>query len=222
LLAAAVLVGGLCLAPPLAAAPPSPQPSANQQIADAIAEQIRQSGQLRQYTIDIEFTDGTAELTGQVADQMQREEVLRLVQGVPGVDRVRDRLVLANSAPITRVQNPLPPTEPGPLPRPVPGNGPPPEPMPIFQAPPGTAGPPDANPPRMPPFAWPSYSPYPNFSRVAYPLNYPAQAWPFIGPQYPFPKVPLGWRSVKLEWQDGHWWYGPKSTKYNFWKLKYW
>ncbi len=39
------------------------------------------------------MNNGTAELTGTVADQFQRDETLRLVQGVPGVERVQDRLV---------------------------------------------------------------------------------------------------------------------------------
>ena len=49
-----------------------------------------------------------------------------------------------------------------------------------------------------------------------YPQTYPYNAFPFIGPFYPFPKVPLGWRKVVLEWEDGHWYYGklvqPRTT----------
>ena len=80
----------------------------------------------------------------------------------------------------------------------------------------------DLNPPKMPPYAWPTYAPYNNFARVAYPEAYPYNAWPYIGPVYPFPKVPLGWRSVKLEWQDGYWWFSKVATKYDWWRLKYW
>ena len=29
---------------------------------------------------------------------------------------------------------------------------------------------------------------------------------PNIGPFYPYPQVPLGWRRVSLEWDDGWWW----------------
>jgi hypothetical protein len=94
------------------------------------------------------------------------------------------------------------------------------EPMPIYQAPPPT--PYDLNPPKMPPYAWPTYAPYNNNSRVAYPDAYPAQAWPFIGPMYPFPKVPLSWRAVKLEWQDGYWWYSTHGTSHDWWRLRYW
>src|SRR5207248_8338899 len=105
---------------------------------------------------------------------------------------------------------------------PMPSNMPA-EPMAIFQAPPGMGGGgPGMAPPPMPPYAWPTYAPYNNYSRVAYPELYPQQSWPFIGPMYPFPKVPLGWRSVKLEWQDGHWWLSRYATPHDWWMLKYW
>jgi hypothetical protein len=74
----------------------------------------------------------------------------------------------------------------------------------------------------MPPYAWPTYAPYNNFSRVAYPMNYPYQSWPYIGPCYPFPKIPPGWRSVKLEWEDGHWWYSRTATGEGYWRLRFW
>ena len=80
----------------------------------------------------------------------------------------------------------------------------------------------ELTPPSKPPYAWPNYAPYNNFSRCAIPQAYPAQAFPFIGPVYPFPKVPLGWRSVKLEWDDGYWWFSRVGNKYNWWKIRYW
>jgi hypothetical protein len=190
------------------------EPSANQKLANVIAEQLRQSGQLHQYRIDIAVTDGVAHLTGAVADQTQREEVLRLVQGVAGVERVSDSLSLGGT--ITTVQG----HELAPPPRLVPGAGPAVDPVPAVAM--AQPGPYDLNPPRMPPYAWPTYAPYNNFSRVAYPEAYPYQSFPFIGPCYPFPKVPLGWRSVKLEWEDGHWWFSKVQTKHDWWRLRYW
>ena len=83
-------------------------------------------------------------------------------------------------------------------------------------------GAPGMQPPPMPPNAWPAYAPYNNYSRVGYPTLYPYQAFPFIGPQYPFPKVPLGWRAVTLQWQDGFWWYSTHSTSHDWWRLRYW
>ncbi len=60
--------------------------------------------------------------------------------------------------------------------------------------------------PAMPGYAWPSYAAHPNYGAVAYPQQYSATAWPYIGPFYPYPQVPLGWRKVTLEWDDG-WWF---------------
>ena len=216
---------GLEKAPSLSAAPSS----ANQQLADAIARTVRQSGQLHGFNIDVVCRGGLVEVGGTVADQPQREEALRLIQGVPGVERVLDRLTLtdgslrqAQAVPAPALQMPAlqpAPLQPGPF-QPPPPNPAVPEPRPIFQAPPPALG--GLNPPRMPPYAWPTYAPYNNFSRVGYPLAYPNNAWPFIGPCNPFPKVPLGWRSVKLQWEDGYWWYSRTATKYDWWRLRYW
>jgi hypothetical protein len=59
--------------------------------------------------------------------------------------------------------------------------------------------------PCLPNYAWPSYAAYPNYAAVTYPKQYSPTAWPFIGPFYPYPQVPLGWRKVTLEWDDGWW-----------------
>jgi osmotically-inducible protein OsmY len=61
------------------------------------------------------------------------------------------------------------------------------------------------NQPNVPEHAWPSYAPYDNMAAVTYPSMYDASAWPYIGPYYPYPQVPMGWRSSTLEWDDGHW-----------------
>ena len=60
--------------------------------------------------------------------------------------------------------------------------------------------------PHLPNYAWPSYAAYPNYAAVTYPKQYSPTAWPYIGPFYPYPQVPLGWRKVTLEWHDGWWW----------------
>lgn len=59
--------------------------------------------------------------------------------------------------------------------------------------------------PYMPKKAWPSYASYPNTAAVQYPKRHCASAWPYIGPYYPYPQVPDGWRKVTLEWSDGYW-----------------
>ncbi len=58
----------------------------------------------------------------------------------------------------------------------------------------------------MPGYAWPTYASYPNYAALTYPRQYSPTAWPYIGPFYPYPQVPLGWRKVALEWDDG-WWF---------------
>jgi len=61
------------------------------------------------------------------------------------------------------------------------------------------------NQPNFPNYSWPSYAQYPNYAAVTYPSQYAASAWPYIGPFYPYPQVPLGWRRAVLEWDDGYW-----------------
>jgi hypothetical protein len=232
--------------------PIAPASGDNQKLADAVAAQLRQSALLHDYGVDVAASSGTVELTGTVADQHQREEVVRLAQGVPGVSRVIDHTTVATKG-VSRVQAVVPPppagerlpapgAEKGRLPAPLPGaEAPAPAPAPGAVVPGpvpgyGGAGAPEpapvgntpiapytmVNPPRMPPYAWPTYAPYNNFSRVGYPAAMPYNAWPFIGPIYPFPKIPLGWRSVKLQWDDGYWWYGRVGCKYDWWKIRYW
>lgn len=200
----------------------------NQELANTVAASLQKIG-LRGYTIDISAKDGVVELTGRVADKIQHDEVIRTTLSVPGVKSVVDGLIAANFAQIRPVQSVSPSPvviENGQPPMADPGVLPPPamqpiiDPIPITQ--PFGAAPYDLNPPKLPPYAWPTYAPYNNYSRVAYPTQYPYNAWPFIGPFYPFPKVPLGWRSVTLEWQDGHWFLGRNGTKHDYWRIRYW
>ena len=80
-------------------------------------------------------------------------------------------------------------------------------PMPAYVPGPGnTQQPACYDQPNMPNYAWPSYAANSNYAAVTYPKQYSATAWPFIGPFYPYPQVPLGWRKVSLEWDDG-WWF---------------
>jgi hypothetical protein len=83
------------------------------------------------------------------------------------------------------------------------GNAPP---MPSYV--PGTGGgvsPAVYDHPNMPGYAWPAYASHPNYAGLTYPKQYSPTAWPYIGPFYPYPQVPLGWRKVVLEWDDGWW-----------------
>jgi hypothetical protein len=80
----------------------------------------------------------------------------------------------------------------GPIPAYVPGTG-------------GGVAPAKYDQPHLPRHAWPAYAAYPNYGAVTYPKQYSPTAWPYIGPFYPYPQVPLGWRKVTLEWDDGWW-----------------
>jgi hypothetical protein len=239
------LAGSGRAADPVPAIAPLPATaSANQRMADTIADRLRDSGQLHGFALDIGFDQGVVEVSGRVANRAQHDAALRIVQGVAGVEHVVDRVevgagqanpadvvpVRAEEQPPSRLPQPLPtapavppPSSAAPAPAPPPGAPPAgaaaPEAVPSFQAPPPS--PYDLNHPRMPPYAWPTYAPYNNYSRVGYPLAYPYNAWPFIGPCYPFPKIPPGWRCVKLEWEDGYWWFSKLMTKYDWWRLRY-
>jgi hypothetical protein len=234
----------------------------NQDIAESIADELRASAQLKDYTINVRYMRGVAQLSGEVVNLSQHDEAIRIAGHSPGVEHVVDELKvvapLAAKAPTPLVpiqattpapqqdgdqvlpaqatnpqpvpapsRLPLPPAPvtpgavppPTALPAPPPGAAPVMEAMPSFQAPAPSAY--DLNPPRMPPYAWPTYAPYNNYSRVAYPTAYPYNAWPFIGPCYPFPKIPPGWRAIKLEWRDGYWWYSKLMPKYDWWRLRF-
>lgn len=79
-------------------------------------------------------------------------------------------------------------------------------PAPSYAAGPGGVQPVRYDMPHFPAYSWPSYAAYPNYAALTYPTQYSPTAWPYIGPFYPYPQVPLGWRKVKLEWDDG-WWF---------------
>ena len=72
--------------------------------------------------------------------------------------------------------------------------------------------------PCMPNYAWPSYAAYPNYAAVTYPKQYSPTAWPYIGPFYPYPQVPLGWRKVTLEWDSGWWFLDFKDQPASCWR----
>lgn len=202
-------------------------------LAQTIARKLESSGKLSRYRVNVlNQGNGTIDLVGEVADESQRLAVIDLVRGVPGVSVVRDWLQVRNDSELMRTQGVIQPI-PLPPPTPFPGGFDPkglkppervdglPEPLPIFQAP-GGAPNPSLQPPPMPPYAWPTFAPYNNYSRVAYPNAYPYEQWPFIGPMYPFPRVPLGWRSVSLTWEDGHWWFHRNPTGHDWWRVRYW
>ncbi|SMP66062.1 BON domain-containing protein [Neorhodopirellula lusitana] len=77
--------------------------------------------------------------------------------------------------------------------------------QPVPMAPAAPAGAPRYDSPNLPNYAWPGYAASPNYAALSYPQQYSPSAFPYIGPFYPYPQVPLGWRKVSLEWDDGWW-----------------
>jgi hypothetical protein len=281
-------------------------------LAATVAGRLRDSGALSGYRVNVKAKQGTVWLEGRVSDPRQLAAAMEIAEGIPGVERVVNRLVIENptpprteaAAPFALPSNSLPSNAPPaaaqafavakagsakaasaaqaaprtaapgrpPLPlaavngRPVPraGAGVAPrgvrpvsggEPMMLpgpggydgsyvdGQMVPGTMRMSDGGPgypggpggfaggqpmpmggtgrmggtgmppipmrgdgPNMPNYAWPSYAAYPNYAALQYPTQYSPTAWPYIGPFYPYPQVPLGWRRVSLEWDDGWWW----------------
>jgi hypothetical protein len=92
-------------------------------------------------------------------------------------------------------------------------------PMPMYTAAANPAGvaPARYDQPCMPNYAWPSYAAYPNYAAVTYPKQYSPTVWPYIGPFYPYPQVPLGWRKVTLEWDSGWWFLDFKDQPASCW-----
>lgn len=188
----------------------------NQTTANAIAQALKSAG-LSGYDMEIRYQHGVAVLSGSISSPRQAAMVSQVVSRVPGVRRVNNQLRVASAK-----AQPMPG---GPMPRgPISMPGPP---MPGQQIQPAVAwqnggaapvqapasymhGGPGArqtvyNNPNLPSYAWPTYASYPNSAQITYPKQYSASAWPYIGPFYPYPQVPMGWRKASLEWDDGYW-----------------
>jgi hypothetical protein len=192
----------------------------NQQLADDIALEMKKSGRLANYSINISAEGGVVTLAGRVASPQQRAEALNIARIQAGVVAVEDKLAGGDEASLVAVNFVQPPantTAPSPgfvppgynaLPTRAPAvdaHGKPiPEPFPQNAFPGGLA--PYSDTPVIPPYAWPAYTPYNNFASMAYQTQYPSGAWPFIGPPHPYPMIPSGWRSVNLRWRRGYWW----------------
>ena len=69
----------------------------NQEVADQIAKNLKQSGKLSDYRIAVKFQDGTATLKGRVVSQEQMNTALKLVFKTPGVSRVVNQLAIGGS-----------------------------------------------------------------------------------------------------------------------------
>lgn len=207
-------------------------PSANDMtVTDAVISKLGQAksaGNLRGFELDVSTVGGDVWVKGSVASQAQKDLVLDIVRRTSGVSRVIDDVQVIGGQ-VRQVSTGTPAPDPVPQGSSMPIAGVPmaprafapsglasatmgggyagggsPVPMQMGGAEYG-AGAPRYDQPNMPSYAWPSYAAYPNYAAVTYPKQYSPSAWPYIGPFYPYPQVPLGWRKVSLEWDDGLW-----------------
>lgn len=189
----------------------------------------KSDGRLQNFDIDVSTVDGEVWTRGYVATPEQKQFVLGTIQRTPGVRKVIDDLSVTGN--VRRASNEVP----TPSSMPVVGSGAPRAfapsalangsmggvpmqggamaPVPMQGGPGYGGGAPRYDQPNMPNYAWPSYAAAPNYAAVTYPKQYSASAWPYIGPFYPYPQVPLGWRKVALEWDDGLWYLDFTSKK---------
>jgi hypothetical protein len=198
------------------------QAASNQETAERIKQALLQA-RLGGNDINIDYANGVATLTGAVNTPDQKHAAQSAAGKVPGVKRVENKLAVTEPtgrptipeavarSPRARQVNVQAAYE-GQAYTPVAGQGGlqpaepvAPAPSPMYGAPTGAASHVIYNQPNNPSYAWPSYAQYPNYAAVTYPTQYAASAWPYIGPFYPYPQVPLGWRKATLEWDDGYW-----------------
>jgi hypothetical protein len=268
------------------------QSDAESVMAQQIGRELKESGQLQNYRIGIEFQNGIAKLSGSVTSAEQRDTAVQLARQVQGVSHVVCNLTCpadgldasgtqnsfnaysetelaaaqaeqpnvmhaygenmpAAAAPIRRAPRPMTNgARPSPQRAPSRGNMPLPsqlatgagnpgvrqasaqypyaampaydgyqpgmaggmaagageQAVPVGFVPHGHGRGPSYENAQMPGYAWPTYASYPNYAALTYPKQYSPTAWPYIGPFYPYPQVPLAWRKVSLEWDDG-WWF---------------
>jgi hypothetical protein len=193
----------------------APAMSQNQATANAVASALKTSRSLSAYRIEIETNNGVVTLAGSVSNGTQKREALVLASKVAGVSSVVDQIQVVDAR-VRQAQYPqqvamgnhfghggsaAPMYEGAMTSAPVAA----PDGSPVPEGP-AAMGVPTGAGPNQPNYAWPSYAPTGNFSAVGYPTAYPWQAWPNIGPFYPYPEVPQDWRAVTLRWDDGIWW----------------
>lgn len=209
------------------------------QIGQEVIERLRQQkqrGNLRNFKVNVDVNGGSVWVKGRVASTAQQQLVLDIARRVPGVTQVVNDLTVRSAVERTSAETPVRMQD---EPAAIGSGARTANQMPLAfssarmaatssngMAVGGHAGAPlrshfpssglGAAParydhPNMPGYAWPSYAPYPNYGAVSYPKQYSPSAWPYIGPFYPYPQVPLGWRKVTLQWDDGWWFLDFKS-----------
>lgn len=211
----------------------APAGMSDQQVVAGVVSALgtaQQQGHLKGFGVDVKCNQGIVSLTGRAGSAQQRNQILDIVHSAPGVQGVDQSISLigqpvgANQGgiPAQLASNRMAPVH-GQVPamnapyqmnQPVPVQqaGAPVMGAPVQGAPVpmayggGGGGAPRYDSPNLPNYAWPGYASHPNYAALTYPQQYSPSAWPYIGPFYPYPQVPLGWRKVSLEWDDG-WWF---------------
>jgi hypothetical protein len=215
-------IASLACMPALRVAAAAPDDRA---VAQQIAQDLKDSGQLRDYRVGVKFQNGVAWLMGNVINKLEVTGAsTESVQQAGGLSS-EEYAVQPAVQPMARPAMPMQARPAGNMPvpyarvgqngvqqanfpgatmsaMPAGGGG---GYAPGGYAPGGPAQPVVYDNAQMPGYAWPSYAAYPNYAAVTYPQQYSPSAWPYIGPFYPYPQVPLGWRKVTLEWDDGWW-----------------
>lgn len=190
-------------------------PPTNQEMAERIATALGKAG-MSGFDLEVRFEDGNALIGGAVANPAQRAKITQVVSNLNGIETVDNKVTVSPHAD-RRPAGPPPYANqaaygPGPMRAPIHpaafqqeggpmGGGMPMPPIAMARSNAGQV----YDSPNLPNHAWPTYAQYPNSAAVSYPKEYSASAWPYIGPFYPYPQVPLGWRSAQLDWDDGHW-----------------
>ncbi len=237
----------------------------------AALQTAKRNGQLRGFGVDVKSNNGVLQLTGRAGSADQRDQILRIAEGVPGVSGIREAIRIpatvgdTGQLPGPQKLQPIAETELTPLNPPTQmaqgsemaqprqmaprmqgtpaqmasadrqmpamtapyrmpaqhgaptqampaamgygtGMGAPVVGQPVPMGPYTPVGAPRYDSPNLPNYAWPGYASHPNYAALSYPQQYSPSAWPYIGPFYPYPQVPLGWRKISLEWDDG-WWF---------------
>lgn len=223
--------------------------TSNEQAAQQIAKNLKESGKLKGYRVGVKYEDGVAWLMGTVTSEQQLKIAEQIAGSTQGVDHVICKLEVVPAGeesfetPVAYQEKSSAYAKPAQAPQVKRSNMPVPyaytapgnvqaanynqqaqycpeggyaggAPMGMSHVPASSGAGVSYDNPQMPGYAWPSYAASPNYAALTYPQQYSASAWPYIGPFYPYPQVPLGWRKVTLEWDDGWWFLDFKDCKH--------
>ena len=175
--------------------------------------EMERQGALHGCHFDLHVEEATIILEGTTSSERQRTAVLEVARRIYGVRQVVNGVKVGSPIQRTAAAQPVPvsstPVAMGQMAASSEYGG---APVPMHDASMGGVGV-SYDHPSLPNYAWASGAAHPNYAALQYPRQYSPTAWPYIGPFYPYPQVPLGWRKVTLEWDDGWWFLDFKSKK---------